>query len=58
MRFSKLSTPDDFAAEERREALRRSCFRRYGYLIICISVALSVPGLDITSFVRALVASA
>ena len=50
-RFSKLSSPDDFDAEERREALRRSCFRRYGNLLICVSLAFTLPGLDITGFV-------
>lgn len=40
-RASKLSTPEDFAVEERRERIRDSRSRRAMGMILCFSLALS-----------------
>lgn len=45
-RASKLSTPEDFAIEERREAIRNTRTRRAMSMILCLSIALTLPGLD------------
>lgn len=45
-RASKLSTPEDFAIEERRERIRTTRTQRAMYVALCLSVALTLPGLD------------
>jgi len=45
-RASKLSTPEDFAIEERREEIRNSRTRRAMEMVLCISLALTLPGVD------------
>jgi hypothetical protein len=42
-RASKLSTPEDFALEERREEIRNSRARRAMSMVLCVSLALSLP---------------
>jgi hypothetical protein len=45
-RASKLSTPEDFAVEERREGIRDSRTRRAMNMVLCVSLALSLPNFD------------
>jgi hypothetical protein len=45
-RASKLSTPEDFAIEERREEIRNTRTRRALAWILCFSLAFTLPGLD------------
>ncbi|HEY6145113.1 MAG TPA: hypothetical protein VIV13_02475 [Solirubrobacterales bacterium] len=45
-RASKLSTAEDFAIEERREGIRNTRTRRVMSIILCFSLALTLPGLD------------
>ncbi|HEV2856776.1 MAG TPA: hypothetical protein VGW80_00040 [Solirubrobacterales bacterium] len=45
-RASKLSTPEDFAVEERRERIRDSRTRRAMSVVLCVSLASSLPSAD------------
>lgn len=56
-RASKLSTPEDFAIEERREGIRDARTRRAMNMILCVSLALSLSSFDddLTRFISNLV---
>jgi hypothetical protein len=45
-RASKLSTPEDFAVEERREEIRDSRTRRAMSVVLAVSLALSLLSPD------------